>query len=79
MVESGLKPTAVLQAATINNARALKQQDRLGSIAVGKLADLVVLNADPTTDIRNTRKIVHVIRSGIDCDPTKVLQHVPTK
>lgn len=48
-------------------------------MAVGKLADLIVLDADPTADIRNTRKIVRVIRAGIDCDPVKVLQHVPAK
>ena len=79
MVESGLRPAAVLQAATINNARVLKQGDQLGSVAVGKLADLIILEADPTVDIRNTRKIVRVIRGGIDCDPATVLQYVPTK
>ncbi len=79
MVESGLKPAAVLQAATINNARALNQGDHLGSVVAGKLADLVILEADPTVDIRNTRKIVRVIRGGIDCDPVTVLQHVPAK
>jgi hypothetical protein len=79
MVESGLKPAAVLQAATINNARALKQEDHLGSVAAGKLADLVILEADPTADIRNTRKILRVIRGGIDCDPATVLQSVPAK
>jgi imidazolonepropionase-like amidohydrolase len=79
MVQSGLKPAAVLQAVTINNARALKQQDRLGSVAVGKLADVVILDADPTIDIRNTRKISRVIRSGIECDPATVLQSVPTE
>ena len=39
----------------------------------GKLADLVILDADPTADIRNTRKIARVVRGGIDCDPAKVL------
>ncbi len=79
MVESGLTPAAVLQAATINNARALKQVDRLGSVTAGKLADLVILEADPTADIRNSRKIVRVIRGGIQCDPATVLQSVPAK
>src|SRR6185295_14127734 len=41
LVESGLPPAAALTAATLNNATALKQQDHLGSIAAGKLADIV--------------------------------------
>jgi imidazolonepropionase-like amidohydrolase len=79
MVASGLPPAAVLRAATISNARVLRQEDRLGSVAAGKLADLVVLDADPTTDIGNARKIAHVIRGGVVCDPAKVLQLVPVK
>src|SRR5207247_11130954 len=50
LVESGLSPAAALEAATINIARSLKQADNLGSIEPGKLADLVVLAADPTMD-----------------------------
>jgi hypothetical protein len=69
LVRSGLTPAAALQAATINNARALKQERHLGSIAAGKLADLVILQADPTSDIRNTRKIERIIRGGHVCDP----------
>ena len=42
----------------------LKQADKLGGIAPGKLADLVILSADPTADIRNTRKIAAVIVNG---------------
>jgi imidazolonepropionase-like amidohydrolase len=57
----------------------LKQGERLGSIAVGKLADLVILDADPTADIRNTRKVIRVIRDGMDCDPQKVLESVTRK
>jgi len=79
MVESGIKPADVLQAATIHNARALKAQDLLGSIEVGKLADLVVLSADPTIDIRNTRKITAVIKGGKVCDPQALLKLVPRK
>jgi imidazolonepropionase-like amidohydrolase len=79
LVASGLTPAAALRAATIDNARALKQQDRLGSVAAGKLADLVVLTADPTADIRNTRAIEVVVRGGLVCDPKKVLAAVPAK
>jgi imidazolonepropionase-like amidohydrolase len=79
LVESGLTPVAALQAATINNARALKQGDELGSIEPGKLADLLILNADPTADIRNTRRIVHVIRDGVVCDPQALRKAVPVR
>jgi imidazolonepropionase-like amidohydrolase len=79
MVASGVPPAAVLRAATIEAARALRQEDRLGSVAAGKAADLVILDADPTADIRNTRKVARVIRGGIACDPAEVLRHVPAK
>jgi imidazolonepropionase-like amidohydrolase len=77
LVESGLSPAAALAAATINNARALNQQDRLGTISPGKLADLVILNADPTNDIRLTRQIHAVVRGGLYCDPAAILKTLP--
>jgi hypothetical protein len=77
LVQSGLPPNAALQAATINNARALKQTQNLGSVEVGKLADMVIVDANPLDDISNTRKIHRVIRGGIVCDPKVVLQAVP--
>jgi hypothetical protein len=79
LVESGLPPAAALQAATINNARSLKQLDNLGSITPGKRADLVILTADPTADIRNTRKIERVIHGGQICDPEAILKAVPIR
>jgi len=77
LVESGLTPAAALQAATVNNARALGQEKNLGSIESGKLADLLILTADPTKKIRNTRKIEVVIRGGLVCQPKAVLKAVP--
>jgi len=68
LVEAGVPPAAVLTGATRNAAKALNQSDQLGSIAAGKLADLVILDADPLSDIRNTRKIHQVIRSGMVVD-----------
>jgi imidazolonepropionase-like amidohydrolase len=64
LVESGLSPADALRAATVNNARILRQTTSLGSIAPGMLADLVLLTADPTVDIRNTRQIEVVLRGG---------------
>ncbi|MEO6436288.1 MAG: amidohydrolase family protein [Tepidisphaeraceae bacterium] len=77
LVEAGLPPSAALQAATINNAAALKQESQLGSIEPGKLADLVILSADPTADIRNARRIEKVIRGGNICDPQQRLKPAP--
>jgi len=64
LVDSGLTPAAALQAATINNARALKKSEELGSIDEGKMADIVILNANPLEDIKNTCNIYMVIKGG---------------
>jgi len=76
LAQSGIPAAAVLQAATLNNASALHQQDRLGSITPGKLADMVLLTADPLKDIRNTRSIELVVRDGKVSYPGQLLQQV---
>jgi hypothetical protein len=79
LVESGLTPAAALRAATLANAEALRRGSQLGSVEAGKLADLVILAADPTADIRNTRKVEAVVRGGLVCDPKRVLAAVPAR
>ncbi|MGH3874646.1 MAG: amidohydrolase family protein [Pseudonocardiaceae bacterium] len=64
LVEAGLTPMQALQAATRNPAEYLDDLDRAGTIAHGKRADLVLLDADPLADIRNTRRINAVIATG---------------
>ena len=64
LVEAGLTPMEALQAATRNPAIFLGATDSLGTIAPGKLADLVLLDADPTVDIHNTTKINAVVLDG---------------
>jgi imidazolonepropionase-like amidohydrolase len=64
MVQSGLTPLEALQTATINPARMLGQEQRRGSIAAGKVADLIVLDANPLADISNTRRIHAVVARG---------------
>ena len=66
---AGVPPIAVLQAATLNTARAVGVDDDLGSIQVGKLADLVLLDADPLSDITNTLRIWRVVKDGALVDP----------
>jgi imidazolonepropionase-like amidohydrolase len=64
LVDSGLTPLQALQTATLNPAKFLNQQHLFGTVEPGKLADLVLLDADPLTDIHNTRKIRAVIVNG---------------
>ncbi len=64
LVESGLTPMQALQAATRNPARYFNKLDEWGTVEVKKSADLVLLNANPLEDIRNTQKIEAVIMRG---------------
>ncbi len=64
MVAAGLTPAQALQAATSNAAAALRISSDFGALAKGKRADLILLDADPLADIRNTRKINKVWIGG---------------
>jgi tetratricopeptide (TPR) repeat protein len=64
LVESGLSPYEALQAAAMTPARFLGIDDEVGTITVGKRADLVLLAANPLEDITNSRRIVGVVQSG---------------
>ena len=79
LVESGLSPAAALSAATLGNARAVRQSEHLGTIAEGKLADLVLLKANPLEAIGNSRSIELVIHAGIVCQPDELLRLVPVQ
>jgi len=64
LVESGLSPSDALRAATLAPAKFLGIAGAAGSVEVGMRADLVLLDADPTKDIRNTRRINAVLLDG---------------
>jgi imidazolonepropionase-like amidohydrolase len=59
-----MTPGQALSAVTLEAARAMRIDNRLGSIEVGKLADLLLLNSNPLTDIRNVRDLSAIIKSG---------------
>jgi hypothetical protein len=78
-VEAGFTPMEALQTATSNPARFLGMEASLGSVEPGKIADLVLLTADPLEDIRNTRKISAVVANGHIFDRAaldQILTHV---
>ena len=60
----GLTPWEALQTATLNPAEMLHATDSLGTVAAGKLADLVLLDADPLADVTNTMAVRAVVANG---------------
>ncbi|WP_134090093.1 amidohydrolase family protein [Olivibacter sp. XZL3] len=64
LVEAGLTPLQAISIATQNAAKILRIDDQYGTIEKGKVADLLVLSANPLTDIKNTQKIEGVLKAG---------------
>lgn len=64
LVEAGLTPLEALQAATLTPAKVMQKTGDLGTIEKGKLADLVLLDANPLEDIRNLQRIAAVVLAG---------------
>ena len=73
LVEAGLTPAEALRAATMNPARALGRDMDAGMLEPGKLADLVILDADPLSDIRNIVKVHRVIKGGNVYQPAPLI------
>ncbi|MGE0543025.1 MAG: amidohydrolase family protein [Dehalococcoidia bacterium] len=73
LVRAGMSPKAALETATHRAAEALRRADDQGTIRPGQRADLLVLDADPTADIRNTRRIYRVVKDGEVYDPAALL------
>jgi imidazolonepropionase-like amidohydrolase len=72
LVGGGISPADAIVIATRNAARALGKLEELGTIEAGKLADLVVLKADPTRDINNAKLVDVVIKNGQIVDRSKL-------
>jgi imidazolonepropionase-like amidohydrolase len=76
LVEAGFTPVEAIKIATMNGATYLGRQDQIGSIAVGKNADLVVIKGDPSTHIEDVEKVEIVFKDGVGYDSEKLLDSV---
>lgn len=74
LVKAGLTPAQALQVATVNGAKYSNASERKGQITVGRDADLLLVDGDPTQNIGDIRKLVMVITQGKAIYPTKIYQ-----
>lgn len=76
LVEAGFKPEEAIRIYSYNAALYLGQADRIGSIAPGKQADLVVVQGDPSSRIADVEKVKYVFKEGVAFDPAKLIDSV---
>lgn len=79
LVEEGHAPLEAIRIATLNGATYLGRDSRIGSIAVGKQADLVLVSGDPSVKISDVRNVETVFRKGVGFDPAKLIESVRGK
>ena len=79
LVEMGFPPLEAIRICTLNGATYLGRADRVGSIALGKQADLVVVTGDPAARIGDVRNVQLVFKQGVGYDPAKLIESVRGK
>jgi imidazolonepropionase-like amidohydrolase len=76
LVEAGFSPVEAIHVATSNGAQYLGALDRIGTLAAGKNADLVLVNGDPSTKIEDIEKVELVFKDGVAYDPVALTASV---
>ena len=76
LVEAGFSPLETIKIATHNGALYLEKLDRIGTLEVGKQADMVLIQGDPSTDISHIRNVVTVFKNGVGYDSAKLFAAV---
>jgi enamidase len=79
LVEAGFSPLEAIRICTLNGATYLGRQANIGSLVVGKQADLVLIAGNPAASIADIRKVDTVFRQGVGFDPAKLIQSVTGK
>ena len=79
LVEAGFTPLEAIRIGTLNGATYLGRDRDVGSVAVGKQADLVIVNGDPSARIADVRNVELVFRQGVGYDPAKLIASVKGK
>ncbi len=78
-VDSGIPAPEVLRIATLGAARVMKRDQDLGSVAPGKLADLILVDGDPASRISDIRRVVLTVKDGVTYDPNAIWASVGVK
>jgi len=76
LVEAGFTPEEAIRIATLNGATFLGEADHIGTLAVGKQADLVVVRGNPASNIQAVRNVHLVFKDGIGYDSAKLIESV---
>jgi imidazolonepropionase-like amidohydrolase len=76
LVEAGFSPVEAIKIATFNGAQYLGEVGQLGTLEVGKLADLVLIEGDPSTRISEIRNVVTVFKEGVGYDSASLIAAV---
>jgi hypothetical protein len=76
LVEAGFTPVEAIHIATSNGAEFLGELDKIGTLAAGKQADLVVINGDPSGNIKDIEKVEIVFKDGVGYDSAKLIESV---
>jgi hypothetical protein len=74
LLEAGFTPEETVQILTLNGARILGEEDQLGSVSVGKMADLVVIRGDPVATPSDIYEVVTVFQAGVGYDSGRLLE-----
>lgn len=76
LVEAGFTPEEAIRIATLNGATFLGEDSRIGTLATGKQADIVIVRGNPATNIRDIRNVQLVFKDGIGYDPAKLIASI---